>query len=695
MSPTGRGAKSSGGAHTGWAPAWPWVGSATVIGLVHALVVAQRYHVGSFDDDAAYALVARALASGAGFTARLLTGSPLVGVVPPGYPALLAPLAAIWPTGLVAFRALSLAMFLAIFPLTWTYLGRRHVAQPVRIAVLSFLALSPVLGTYATMVMPEVPFVGVLLVLLLLVDRWEPQPRTLTWAGAGTVACATALLYLKEAGVGLVIGVAGWLVVRRLWHKAAVVIVGPGLLFLPVVVSRASTGVPLIGSRYATDLGTTGSGFLAQAGHVVPHALWTYLSSALPRSILPTDASPLPVNGPISALLAVFQWTVAPLLVIGFVTWLRRHGDAAAVAAPVYLFETLFYPFTNERRVVLILPVVVAWYVLGAAVTMSAARRVTAAARRPVRQAGMAVPAVAVSVALVSLAVQFPRDYLFAVGQDTSAPGGSAYLDFLRALGQPAEVVETDYLWTTALFSGHRTANRAFAAQCDTGSIAHALEADRAGYLLTAALSGPIVDSGCVLDLAAAQPNAVRLFRTARDKASVFELVGPGTAHPDLRDLTATAQMTASPAGVTEVPEVPQTGGDPAGRSQSDASAGGAAVLTWSWPQPQSISQISLGAAAAVAAVTTGVTIESQGPDGTWHPVGRVAGPVGAGVGYAVAAPPGSTKRPAASARVPYLLREFRQPVQATALRITVTVGPGGGDVTLHDFHALGSGSGN
>jgi len=309
----------------------------------------------------------------------------------------------------------------------------------------------------------------------------------------------------------------------------------------------------------------------------------------------------------------------------------------------------------------------------------------------------MAVPAVAVSVALISLAVQFPRDYLFAVGQDTSAPGGSPYLAFLRALGQPTEVVETDYLWTTALFSGHRTANRAFAAKCDAGSIAHALQADRAGYLLTAALSGPIVDSGCVLDLAAAQPNAVRLYRTARDKASVFELVGPGTAHPDLRDLTATAQMTASPPGVTEVPETPQTGGDPAGDSQSIATADGTAALTWSWPKPQSISQISLGAAGAVAVATTGVTIESQGPDGTWHQVGSVAGPVGPGSssGYSVAAAPSRDQFVAGSARVPYLVREFRQPLQATALRITVTVGPGGGDVALHDFHALGSGSGN
>jgi len=41
-----------------------WVGGLTLLGLAHALVVAPRYHFGSFDDDASYVLVAKALAAG-------------------------------------------------------------------------------------------------------------------------------------------------------------------------------------------------------------------------------------------------------------------------------------------------------------------------------------------------------------------------------------------------------------------------------------------------------------------------------------------------------------------------------------------------------------------------------------------------------------------------------------------------------
>ncbi len=60
--------------------------------------------MGSFDDDANYILAARALAAGAGLTTKLRGVAPLVGVYPPGFPALLAPLAVMWPHGVLPFR---------------------------------------------------------------------------------------------------------------------------------------------------------------------------------------------------------------------------------------------------------------------------------------------------------------------------------------------------------------------------------------------------------------------------------------------------------------------------------------------------------------------------------------------------------------------------------------------------------------
>ncbi len=641
------------------------------VALVHTLLVGQRYHVGSFDDDASYVLTARALAGGAGLTSTLASGLPLIGAYPPGYPALLSLLVLIWGHALLPLRALSVVFFLAIFPLTWAYLRGRGISTVVRLTVLALLAMSPLLATYGTMIMAEAPFIVLFLLLLMASSRWESDGRTLTWFGAGTVAAAAGLLWLKEAGVGLVIGLVIWLMWRRLWRKALVAAVGPALLFLPVLIARAITGVSLIGSRYSDDLGAHYAGSLVhRLTHTVPHAISTYVGTALPLSVVPTRVSPLPVHGPTSVLLAVVRWTVAPLIIVGFVVWIRRYRDAACVVVPVYLLETLVYPFVNERRVILVLPVIMAWYALGAWTVIGGLVRRIGRTRRA-RNGSYLLPAVCGLLVIVPLAFQFPRDYLYALHQDSSRPGGSAYMALLRDLGQPRDVVETDYLWTTALYSGHRTANRAFVAPvCDDGVITNAIRQDDAGFLLNAALNKPgLVDNLCPLPVAGTQPWAVRLYRTARDDASVFELVGPGTGNPLLRDVTANAQLSTSAATIIEMPEVPQAPYDPAGTFPAIDTAGGQASLTWTLGQPSQVSQVTLGAVAPTDGSLTGVVIEARTIGGDWQTISAGDGPVGDG------------------SATPYVLVRFPKPLVTTALRVSVT---GNGTIGIHDLHVLG-----
>src|ERR1017187_5299970 len=68
------------------------VGVPLVIGVIHVLLVARHYHVGSFDDDASYILAAKAILAGHGLTSHLASGEVMVGLYPPGYSALLVPL---------------------------------------------------------------------------------------------------------------------------------------------------------------------------------------------------------------------------------------------------------------------------------------------------------------------------------------------------------------------------------------------------------------------------------------------------------------------------------------------------------------------------------------------------------------------------------------------------------------------------
>ena len=669
-----------------------WVLAATamaVLGVVHALVVSVRYHVGSFDDDGSYVSAARAIASGHGMTSRLAGGAPLVGVYPPGYPALLAPLALIWRDGVLDFRIESLVFFAAIFPLTWVYLGRRGVPDPLRVAVLALLALNPVLATYATMVMAEVPFVVVLMLMLLAAERWESEAQMVTWSGVVTVVCAAELVWMKEAGVGLAIGLVAWFFWRRLWRKACWAAVASAALLLPLLVIRLVVGANVIGSRYSKDLGgVLHGGLVGRVYPVVPDAAWTYVRSALPDTLLPTGMGVLVHHGWISHLFVAIALLSAPLVIVGFVVWCRGHADAACLVVPVYLAETLVYPYTNQRRVVLVLPVIVAWYALGAATAFHAlrlaARRVGAhfdhgpgrVGSRAGAAIGVALPVLVCLLAVVELVGQFPRDYLYNLWTGSSAPGGSGYMAMLHQLGKSSDVLETDYLWTTALYTGHQTANGVYEVACQTPLVKGALASDDAGFVLTSSINGGgLIDDSCLLPIISGLPGAVRLYRSAHDQSSVFELVGPGTGHPGLVDLSASASLDGSQP-VTEVEERSQEDGDHPGQYPTLAASDGVATFTWRWAQPVPLTQVSVGAAGAASpGHTTSVQVSMLAPDGTWKVVDTVDGAVGPG------------------AATPFLVVPMTAAGQSelvSAVRVTVgVVGPA--TVAVHYFHALGA----
>jgi hypothetical protein len=425
----------------------------TALAVAHALATWPHYHFGSFDDDAGYVMAAQALAHGHGLTSTLPAGVPMVSSYPPGYAALLTPIALVSGTAFAAYRAVSVALLGVLIPLVWWYLRRRGLGPGPALAVLLLLALNPVLGTFGMMVMAELPFLVVLMLTLLALDRWQADARLATWSGAGVIAGAAALLWLKEAAAGLVAGAVLWFVLRRLRPKAVALAAGVGLSFLPVLVAREVAGVNVLGSRYSNEFGTAFAGGVV---HLVAHALSTYVNVALPQTVVPTSVSPLPIVGAAAGVLGTFGTLTTPLVVIGFVVWCRRYRDVMCVAVPAYLAVTLVFPFTNERRLILILPFVLAWYVLG---WLAAIGWVTA--RLPRRRVVAWVAGVAWVAPLISLIIlipQFGRDYLYLLGHGSSQPRGSPYNRFLAQLGQPKDLVETDYVWATSQFTGHRTA---------------------------------------------------------------------------------------------------------------------------------------------------------------------------------------------------------------------------------------------
>src|SRR6202030_1088187 len=161
---------------------------------------------------------------------------------------LLAPLVKAFPGTFVPFRLLSVVCFAALFPLTWAYLRRRRVPEWIAVGTLAVLALCPALATFGSMVMAESPFLVLLLITLMLAERWQQATRFLGPLGVGTIVATAGLVWVKEAAWAMAAGFVLWFFLGRQIKKAAALAIGVGASLVPVVVARAAAGVPLAGT---------------------------------------------------------------------------------------------------------------------------------------------------------------------------------------------------------------------------------------------------------------------------------------------------------------------------------------------------------------------------------------------------------------------------------------------------------------
>jgi hypothetical protein len=440
-----------------------------------------------------------------------------------------------------------------------------------------------------------------------------------------------------------------------------------GLLLLPGLLARWLTSANVVGDRYAGEISNPTEGGLAhQLLGEVRHDTWAYLHGVLAQSVLPLS-SPLPAHGPLHLLVVAIGATVPVFGVVGAVTWYRRHPGPESWMVWIYMAETLGYPYTNQRRVILVLPVVTIWYVTGAVV----AGRLLLAVSRPVLRRSVVPLAVVVAVlaTTVPAAYGFTKNYLYPVGQQSSEFARSPAMSLLKVLEPPNAVVETDYRGAVAFFSGHRTAWTAFVrttsygpfagfntGACTPSKVRADLQVDNASFLVVGDFNEPgLMDSPCLLKLAsspatAGEIGAVRLLSTDHDQTSLFELLGPRSSQPGLVDPTA-ASRPRSPA--TDARLAVNGQGDAGGTGYETRSIDGEANFEWAWPTGAELMQMSVGSVISSTGVE-GITVAVQLTDGTWRTVASCDGAVGDG------------------GTCPYLLALLPQPTRATALRVSV-----------------------
>ena len=212
---------------TWWALGWI---VPLVLQVAHTVAVAPTYHVGSFDDDGNYLMAAHVLASGGWLTSVMPSGATVAANYLPGYPLLLVPVVWLFGSALGALRVLSGLFVGALYPLLWAWMRRRGLEPWARTTVLALLAINIVLATYSTMVMAEAPFLVVLVLSLFALDRWAAHPG---WPSAMMVVVLLAeLVWLKQAGIGLAVGLVGFELWHRRWARALGVGAGLGVFFV-------------------------------------------------------------------------------------------------------------------------------------------------------------------------------------------------------------------------------------------------------------------------------------------------------------------------------------------------------------------------------------------------------------------------------------------------------------------------------
>ncbi|MBI5597407.1 MAG: glycosyltransferase family 39 protein [Elusimicrobia bacterium] len=244
------------------------------------ILARDAYWVGFFNDDAFYLIGARSLLQGRFAELNHPMAPPLIQYLP-GWPLLLAPLAAVFGESFLPAQLLAAAcMLAAAAAAAWAF--AEDLGEEGGFLLAAVCALNPLALSLSGAVLADAPFT---LAALLLVGaarrRWDSAAPG-TWLACGAAAGAAALL--RPSGLALVLALPAALAWERRRRGAAAALLGAALVYAPWLLRNAAArGTPLLyfselADPWRTDLGGAAS---AAAG-----SAWFYLREMYARTLL-------------------------------------------------------------------------------------------------------------------------------------------------------------------------------------------------------------------------------------------------------------------------------------------------------------------------------------------------------------------------------------------------------------------------
>lgn len=353
----------------------PGIVAACTIAL-HAVLIwmVRAPTIGTGNDDAVYLLLARALRDGH-YRELFYVGTPIHSQYPPGYPFLLALLGAPADGDISLLIAANIVFSCASLALLYSVMRRWSVA--LAITAIAVLAINPSLVLAASRVQSEPAFMAaVMLALWALRPGAREQHR---WVAIVAVIVATLT---RSAGLAVVAAVFLHFVIERAWRHAAVLGIGaivtiaPWLVWTAVapqqvagrsyiadalltVPPRDSAGVPIRTPRAGADERTSVERFAHTLQVRLSFNTRHYVTRGLPgRLAIPTiPGTPVDNAG----------WLAIMIIAVGAgaaAAWSRWR--IAVMALVLYAILLVLWPYAVSRFLIPMLPVFVAFLLLGA-----------------------------------------------------------------------------------------------------------------------------------------------------------------------------------------------------------------------------------------------------------------------------------------------------------------------------------------
>ncbi|MDX2029136.1 MAG: hypothetical protein SF339_00580 [Blastocatellia bacterium] len=364
------------------------LGSLLVSLLVYGMRVDRVF--GLIVDDAWYVMLAKALATGQGYT---LINSPSPGITPfysPGFPALLSlfyRLSPNFPNNIYLLKSVSIAAMMGVGALSYLYFKRfRDLPTYVSLGLGMATVVYPAIVFLATSaVMSEPVFMCAQLGAILLIERCVRDGEggsSMKWIALGGVVAAFAFL-TRPAGVGLLAAGVLYLARERMLKQAAIfvatvaLLVGPWMLYsrshAPTPAQQAEQGANIV-QPYTTQLwqrtaGQPLSGTIT-AGDL-PGRIWNNLSEigrydfgALVFYSLYRPLEPgLPIRVPSEA--RMISVALMLLALAGYILTVKRRLTAVELVVPFSIGVSCLWGWEQFRLLLPLVPFLFYYLLMG------------------------------------------------------------------------------------------------------------------------------------------------------------------------------------------------------------------------------------------------------------------------------------------------------------------------------------------